>query len=377
MRTLIEISRGAITNNVKVFRKLVGKKKLLGICVKANAYGHGLVEVSEIALQAGADWLIVDSLEEGVNIREAGIEAPILIVGYVTLAELEKVFEYDFRITVYNKQTTKRLEQIAKKLKKSVRIHLKIETGTSRQGILPKEIIPFVKNIKSELVEIEGASTHFANIEDVLEPDFAEKQLETFKSVVELLKANKVKIKISHCANSAATILFPETYLDLVRVGVSTYGMWPSEQTRLSAHKKGRQEVSLRPAMTMKSIVAQIKDVPPGSCVGYGCTYEATKKTKIAVIPIGYYDGYDRKISNSGYVLIHGKRVPLRGRVCMNMIMVDISDIPNVRLEDPVVILGKQQSEEITAEQLAEWMGTINYEVTTKFRETLSRVVKK
>ncbi len=377
MRTSIEINRSALTNNIKVFRKLVGKKRVLSVAVKANSYGHGLVEASGIFVKAGADWLIVDSVEEGIELREAGIDVPILIVGYVPLKQLGKLFDYDFRAVVYNKQTAKKLSTLANSRRKKIGVHVKIETGTTRQGVTPKEIIPFIKTIKSDYIDIEGALTHFANIEDVLEHDFADKQLDIFKSTVELLKAHKLPLKYVHCANSGAAILFPKTHFNMVRVGIGAYGMWPSQETKLTAMRMHRNQLGLQPAMTVKSMIAQIKDVPAGSYVGYGCTYKTTKKSKIAIVPIGYFDGYDRKLSNTGYVLIHGKRAPVRGRVCMNMIMVDISDISNVRLEDPVVIMGKQKSESITAEQLGEWIGTINYEVTTRFREGLPRVIKK
>lgn len=391
MRTIIEVSRAALTNNIKLFKKIIGptsplgkprgyvgaSPRLLGVAVKANAYGHGLVEASQVFLKAGADWLIVDSVEEGAALREAGIDAPVLIAGYVPLADLEKVFDYDCRLVVYNKQTVKKLEQIAKKRKQIARVHLKIETGTMRQGIKPKEVIPLVRSIKSKYIEIEGAATHFANIEDVLEHEFAANQLDTFKAMVELLKANKVPLKYIHCANSAATILFPKTYFNLVRIGIAAYGLWPSPETKLSAVKMHRNQLRLEPAMTVKSMVAQVKEVAAGAFIGYGCTYKTTKKSKIAVVPIGYYDGYDRKLSNTAYVLIHGRRAPVRGRVCMNMMMVDVSDIPNVRLEDPVVVLGAQGKEEITAEQIAEWEGTINYEIVTRWREGLMRRVVK
>ncbi len=272
MRTTIEISRSALTNNIKLFRKIIGRDRLLGVAVKANAYGHGLVEAATVFQKAGADWLVIDSVEEGIILRRAGLSGPVLVVGYVPLHDLEKVFEYDFRLVVYNKQTVKKLEQIANQKKQIVRIHLKIETGTMRQGIMPKEVIPLVRSSKSRYLAIEGASTHFANIEDVLEHDFAAKQLDTFKATVELLKANKVPLKYIHCANSAATILFPETYFNLVRIGISAYGLWPSQETKLSAVKLRRNQLHLEPAMTVKSIVAQIKEVPARSFIGYGCT---------------------------------------------------------------------------------------------------------
>jgi len=195
-------------------------------------------------------------------------------------------------------------------------------------------------------------------------------QLEKFEKM-----AARFDPKIKHCANSAATMLFPKTYFDMVRVGISAYGMWPSNETRVAVAREVDREIVLEPVLTWKTLIAQIKDVPVGEYVGYGCSSRVSRDSKIAVLPTGYYDGYDRKLSNQAYVLINGKRAPLRGRVCMNMIMVDVTDIPESALEDEVVLLGSQGDETISAEQLGGWIGTINYEVTTRINERITRIV--
>ncbi|MCP2604995.1 alanine racemase [Candidatus Aminicenantes bacterium AH-873-B07] len=372
----IEINSSAFKSNIDQFKNLIGANRKLLIVVKANAYGHGIIEISRLATNYGADWLGVNSIEEGLIIKENKIDLPILILGYVQLSDLSEVVENNFRLVVYNKETIKKLGEIASKKKKKVYIHIKLETGTHRQGIRKEELLPLIKLIKNyPYLFIEGISTHFANIEDTTNHTYAQKQLDKFNSCIKLLKTNKISIQIKHTACTAATILFPETYFDMVRVGIGIYGLWPSKETYLSCLLRGRKPVNLKPILTWKTKIAQIKNVPEGSFIGYGCTYKTTRPTKLAVLPVGYYDGYDRKLSNSSYVLIKGKRAPLRGRVAMNMITVDITDIPGVKLEDEVVLLGNQGNEIISAEYLASLCGTINYEIVTRINPSIPRIV--
>ncbi len=223
---------------------------------------------------------------------------------------------------------------------------------------------------------MEGLATHFANIEDTTDHAFAQEQLRRFREGAAALDAQGFRVPLLHTANSAATILFPETQFGMVRTGIAAYGLWPSTETQVSALRMGREDVILRPALTWKTRVAQVKTVPTGAFVGYGCTYKTTHETRLAVLPVGYYDGYDRKLSNTGHVLIRGVRAPVRGRVCMNMIMVDVTDIPGVSLEEEVVLLGAQGEEVVTAEQMAGWIGTINYEVVTRIAEHVPRIPK-
>lgn len=370
--TTVEISKKNLIHNLGEFRKRVGKRIKIMAVVKANAYGHGILEVSKIASRSGVDWLGVASLEEGLFLRKNNIALPILILGYVPVLLLGEVIRNDLSFVVYNKQTIQKVDQEAKKLSKKAKVHLKIETGTNRQGIPACQVLDFIKFIKRKPnVLPEGICTHFANIEDTTDSSFAMEQLDRFNKVLQLIKAANIKIPIKHTACSAATILFPKTHFNLVRVGISLYGLWPSKETKISA----RNSLKLKPVLSWKTRIAQIKEVEKGESVGYGRAWWANKKTKIAVLPVGYWDGYDRKLSNSGRVLIHGQFAPVVGRVCMNMTMVDVTDIPKAKIEDEVVLLGKQGNNEVTAEELAQKMGTINYEVVTRINPLLPRKV--
>ena len=366
-KTWVEVNKKALQGNIRQFKDLIGEKVKLMAVVKANAYGHGLNEMARIAVELGVPWLGVDSIDEAIGLRKAGIKTPILILGYTLLSRLEDVVKYDLRQVVYNKETIEKLQQ--------GKVHLKIETGTSRQGIEKEELLELAKLIKKHpQIEIEGIYTHYANIEDTTDHSYAQQQLQRFKDAVELLEKNGVKIPIKHTACSAAVILFPETYFDMVRLGISMYGLWPSKETFVSAQEKDRK-IKIEPALTWKTKVAQIKKIKAGTPISYGLTEKASSDSKIAVLPIGYWDGYDRKLSGIANVLIKGKRCKVLGRVCMNMIMVDVSHLSDVKLEDEVVLLGKQGSEEITADELAQKIGTINYEVVTRINPLIPRIV--
>ena len=220
-----------------------------------------------------------------------------------------------------------------------------------------------------------GLGTHFANIEDTTDHGYAEGQYATFTEVVERLQSAGIEVPIRHAACSAAAILFTRTHLDMARIGISLYGIWPSKETYVSCLNRGRTALDLRPVMSWKTRVAQVKSVPEGSYVGYGCTYRATRDSRIAVLPVGYHEGFDRALSGVAHVLVRGRRAPICGRICMNMCMVDVSDIPGAALEDEVVLLGAQGEERITAEQLAGWCGTIAYEIVSRVHPALPRVV--
>lgn len=368
--TWVSVSRNALRDNIHQFRRIIGKDKILCPCVKSNAYGHGLVNASKIFLESGADWLAVNSIYEAEILRKAGITAPIYILGYVPLDALEEAVSLDCRLVVYNKETIDRLASI----KKPIKVHLKAETGNNRQGLLIKDLVEFSKYISQfKNIEIEGISTHFANIEDTTDHSYAELQLARFNEAFKALSDAGIKVPIRHSANSAATILFPETRFEMVRPGIACYGMWPSKETHISYEKEAGNGFNLTPAFTWKTKIAQIKTIGSDEYIGYGCTFKTSHETRLAILPIGYYDGYDRCISGA-HVLIHGKRAPLRGRVCMNIIMVEISDIPEAKIEDEVILIGKDGNEEISAELFGQWAGTINYEVTTRVNERISRV---
>lgn len=370
--TTVEISKKNLIHNLGEFRKRVGKRIKIMAVVKANAYGHGILEVSKIASRSGADWLGVVSLEEGLFLRQQNLNLPILVLGYIPLSGIEEAVRNDLSFLVYNLQTIKQAEIKAKKVKRKAKVHIKVETGTNRQGVAVSDLSHFAKFcLNKGNIFLEGIYTHYANIEDTLDPSFAMEQLGVFKKALQLMKEEGIKIPIRHTACSAATILYFETYFDLVRIGISLYGLWPSKETKISACNS----LDLKPVLSWKTKIAQIKEVEKGESVGYGRAWWANKKTKIAVLPVGYWDGYDRKLSNSGRVSIHGQFAPVVSRVCMNMMMVDVTDIPKAKIEDEVVLLGKQGKNEITAEELAQKMGTINYEVVTRINPLLPRKV--
>jgi alanine racemase len=374
MKTWVEISREALNYNLDQFKKLIGNSvKIMGV-VKANAYGHGLTEVAGV-ISDKVDWLGVDSFAEALKLRQAAIKKPILVLGYTELADLREAVKNNISLTVYNKETIERLGKIQiPNPHLNQKIHIKIETGTSRQGVPENEILDFIKFVKNyPSIEIQGLSTHYANIEDTTDSSFAMEQLAVFSRVTEILKKEGLT-PLRHTACSAATILFPETHFDMVRLGISMYGLWSSKETKAVAKNKNL-ELGLKPALVWKTIVAQIKTIKDSTSVGYGLTERVSRDSKIAILPIGYYDGYDRKLSSVGNVLIRGKRCKVLGRICMNMIIVDVTDVEKVELENEAVLLGRQGREEITAEELAQKTGTINYEIVTRINPLIPRKI--
>ncbi len=376
MLSWLEIDGAALRNNLAEFRRRVGPAVRLGAGVKANANGHGLLEVARVARGARADWLCVNNVEEAVALRAASHDGPILIMGYVPLDALEAVVEHDLRPVVYNPETVDRLAALAERARRRVRVHVKLETGTHRQGVMEADVPSFTARVRAApWLELEGITTHFANIEDTTDHRFAESQIAAFDRLTAAVTAAGGPVELRHTACSAAALLFTRTHLDLARIGISLYGLWPSKETYVSCLERGKPALDLRPAMTWKTRIAQVKTVAEGGYVGYGCTYRATRPTRIAVLPIGYHEGYDRGLQASAHVLVRGRRAPVRGRICMNMCMVDVTDVPGAALEDEVVLLGGQGDERITAEQLASWCGTISYEVVSRIHPSLPRVV--
>jgi len=372
----IEIDRRALVHNAGQFRALLGPGQRLMAVVKANAYGHGLLQVSDIALRAGADWLGVNSVEEGAALREAGVGAPILVLGAVLLEDLERAVRSDLRLTVYSRETVDALGRVAAKLKKKARVHLKVETGTQRQGVRAGDLLPMARRILSRRgLFLEGLSSHFANIEDTTSSAYPDTQLSLFRASAARLERAGIEIPMKHMSCTAASILFPATYFDMIRVGIGLYGLWPSKETLLSCRLQKRKPVELRPVLSWRSRIAQVKPVPKGAFVGYGGTFRTTRAGRLAVIPVGYYDGYDRKLSNAAYVLIRGRRAAVRGRVAMDFITADVTDIPGARLEDEVTLIGRDGREAITAECLAALAGTIGYEILARLNPQIPRIV--
>jgi alanine racemase len=372
----VEVDAKAIRNNVVEFRRRLGAGPKLGAVVKSNAYGHGMIEVARIALDAGADWLCVNNVREGASLRSAGLAAPVLVMGYVPLDELADVVAAGLQPVVYNVETLDRLNALASASGKTVPVHMKVETGTHRQGVLERDVPAFVRRIaEAPALTLAGVSTHFANIEDTTNHDFAESQIAAYARIAGTVATHYPEPFVRHTACSAAVLLFNRTHLELARIGISLYGLWPSKETYVSCLERGKPSLELMPALAWKTRIAQVKDVPEGGYVGYGLTWRATRPTRIAVLPVGYYEGYDRELSGLAHVLIRGRRAPVRGRVCMNMCMVDVTDIPGAVLEDEVVLLGRQGDERVTAEQFAAWCGTITYEIVSRIHPSLPRIV--
>jgi alanine racemase len=372
----LEISRSALVHNIREFRRVIGPRRKFLAVVKANAYGHGLLPVAGIALRHGVDWLGVNSVEEGAALRDAGFRCPVLVLGYTPLAALDEAVAGDLRLTVYNRETVRRLAAAARRQGKKAAVHVKVETGTRRQGVEVEDVGSFVRAVRGrpELV-LEGLSSHFANIEDTTKHEYPQRQLEAFLTACRTLEAQGVRVPVKHMSCTASTILFPETDFSMARVGIGLYGHWPSKETYLSCLQKKRRPLSLRPVLSWKARIAQVKRVAPDACIGYGCTYKTTRPTVLAVIPVGYYDGYDRGLSNAAHVLVRGRRAPVRGRVAMDFFMADVTDIPGVRLEDEVTLIGADGRERITADDLAGLAGTIAYEVLARLNPLIPRVI--
>ena len=367
----IEVSKSALAHNVQVIQSLIGYKTLLAPSVKANAYGHGLVGTARELVHAGADWLCVALIDEALSLRKSGIRIPLLIVGFVPMARLRDVLKTRASVFVYEPQTARTLSRLAMAARTKVNVHIKVDTGMGRQGLPPQELykfIQFLQNLKG--LRLEGIATHFASSDTPEHPQHFRKQLSTFAKLVREIKKDQAGLPLIHCANSAATLLEQQSHFDMVRSGLAVYGYYPGETVKTICLKRG---IQLQPTLTFKTRVAAVKELPKGACVSYGCTFITKRATKVAVLPVGYYDGIDRGLSNLGSVLIRSHRAPILGRVCMNITVVDITHISGGRQEDEVVIIGQQGRERIAVEDTAAQIGTINYEVTTRLRETLPR----
>lgn len=368
-KTWIEISESALRHNARAFLEIAGKSKLMAV-VKANAYGHGLVESARVFTRAGVHWLAVDNLDEALVLRGAGILQPILVLGYVPISCLRKAVQNDISLVVSNPETIKALGQGRGKVK----IHIPIETGFTRDGIIPENLRGILDLIgKHPNILIEGVFMHFANIEDTKSRSYADHQLAEFGKALQVFKEHKIDPKYLHTASSAASILYSDTHFNLLRVGISMYGLWPSEETRIRTSR-----LRLKPVMTWKTMVAQVKDVKKGTPISYGLTERMPRNGKVAVLPIGYSDGFDRSgFSRKGRVLIGGRYCKVLGRVCMNMTMVDVTGVKNIRPEDEVVLIGQQGKNRMTAEELADFAGTINYEIVARLNPKIPRIMVK
>lgn len=375
--TWCEVDVAALGANVRTLRSVIGDGPLLVPAVKANAYGHGLTLAARAFLDAGADWLGINALYEAAPLRDAGVTAPLYVMGAVDPADVAEALSLGCQLVVFDAAMVDAVIAAVEQRGDGppAPLHLKLETGNNRQGLGEEQALALARRIhRHPALALAGLATHFADVEDTTDHTFARSQLDRFVAFDEQLAAGGIRPRYRHVTNSAAAILWPEAHLELVRTGIACYGMWPSTESYVSALVAGRAQLELRPALTWKTRIVQIRDVPAGDYVGYGRTFRTTHPTRLAILPVGYYDGYDRQLSNLAHVLVHGRRAPVCGRVCMNMTMVDITAVPSAAMGDEVVLLGADGNERITAEQLAGWAGTINYEITTRINERIPRI---
>jgi alanine racemase len=375
-----EIDLTAISNNVRQLKGLLKPGCALMAVVKANAYGHGLIEVAGRVLKDGADFLGVARINEAIRLREGYIDAPMLIFGYTDPENAATLINYGLTQTIYTYESAKRLSDAAIRLGKKIKAHLKVDTGMGRLGILPCELrfpeprggildcavreVEMIAQLPG--ISLEGIYTHFATA-DHLDKTYALRQFEVFNFFIDEMKKYGIEFKVRHAANSAAIIDMPETHMDMVRAGISIYGVYPSDSV-----DKGK--VSLKPAMTLKSRVIHVKRVNAGFAVSYGATARTNQPTIIATVAIGYADGYNRLLSSKGRMLINGISVPVIGRVCMDQTMIDAGGVPDIAAGDEVVVIGSQGGVSISVDEIAHMINTISYEVFTGVSDRVQRI---
>ncbi|HZW04384.1 MAG TPA: alanine racemase [Anaerolineaceae bacterium] len=364
--TWAEVDLDAIAHNVRAFCRHAGPAVDVFAVVKANAYGHGAVRVARAALEAGATRLAVHRAIEGVELRRAGIDAPVLVMGYTPPQAAELVVRWGLTPSLITFEFAQALSAAAAAGGVRAPVHLKIDTGMSRYGLLPDEVVDFARALTAlPALELEGIFTHFATA-DAAELTHTRAQLAVFEGVLAALRQAGIEPPLAHACNSAAAMRLPEAHLNAIRPGIALYGMDPSSEWP--------PLFDLEPALTLKSRVSRVRDLPGGAGISYGRTYVTPGPERVALVPVGYGDGYHRILSNRSQVLIGGQRAPLRGRVCMDQFVVDVSAIPGVAQGDEVVLVGRQGKEHIRAEEVAGWAGTINYEVTTSLLPRVTRV---
>ena len=360
----VEIDLGRLRRNLQLIRRDLPRPVSLLAVVKDEAYGHGALDVARVALEEGAAGFGLSTLEEAMALREAGISAPLLLLGERQEAELPWCVEHDLTVCVNEPHTIRRLARIAAARGKRVAVHLKIHTGMSRYGVRWDEAPGLAGQIAAEKsLALEGVMTHFAQ-SDETDKTFANLQFSRFQEVLQGLAKHKIPVKLRHTCNSGGFLDLPHAHLDMVRVGILLYGVFPSSVCR--------RIPGIEPVMSVKARIAAIQKLKPGEVVGYGMRYTATSERRIAVLPIGYGDGFPR-VRNQGGALIHGRRAPLVGGIAMDAVMVDITDIPQAQMWDEAVIMGRQGNEEITVHDVAKLKNSVSYDVLTNWRLRLRR----
>lgn len=362
-----EIDLNKIENNMKRIKELAGDREVIAV-VKADAYGHGATSVAPVLLENGASKLAVAVIAEGIELRDAGIKEPIMILGYTPLELGEDLINYNIEQTVYDLEYAKELSNIAKKLGKKAKIHIALDTGMGRIGFLPNEesFKDVVEICNLDGLDVCGIFTHFSTADEE-DKTYTYEQFNKIKDFNDKLKEVGIDIKLKHASNSGAIIDLPETYLDGVRAGIILYGYYPSDEVN-------KDRLKLEPALTLKTRVSHVKTLDKDMYISYGRTFKTERKSVIATLPIGYADGYLRLLSGKAKVIINGKFANVVGRICMDQCMIDVTDIGDVKVSDEVILLGEDGDLKFNADDMAEAMGTINYEVLCMIRHRIPRI---
>ena len=363
--TICLIDHGALRWNLRQIRAKVGGQVKILSMVKANAYGHGAVAAAKTLAAAGSDAFGVATLDEGIELRQSGVGAPIVVVAGVYADQLEQFFSHALTPVIYDLSGLTELDAAVGKRRATLDIHLKIDTGMGRLGLCASEIESWLPSLHAlGALKIIGIFSHFSTAESV-DGDYTKMQLEIFTRVVARLRAAGMTA-LFHFANSAATITQPAAYFDMVRPGIMLYGAYPSPAMA--------QQITLKPVLTWQTKIVQLKKVPAATSISYGQTFITKRESLIATLPVGYADGYHRALSNRGEALVRGQRAPVAGRVCMDLTMLDVTDIRNVQQGDEVVLLGRQGGAEISADEMAGWANTISYEIFTSIGARVPRI---
>ena len=362
-----EIDLDKAAYNMKNIKKIVGDKEVIAV-VKADCYGHGADDLAPVFLENGASRLAVAILTEGIELRKKNITAPIMILGFTPLELSEELINNDIEQTVYDLEYAKKLSSLAEKFGKKAKIHIALDTGMGRIGFIPNEksIEDVVEIASLKGIEIIGIFTHFSTA-DEYDKTYTNEQFKKIKDFIAELEKRNINIPLKHVSNSGAIMDMPETYLDAVRAGIILYGYYPSNEVN-------KEKLDIKPILTLKTTISHVKEVEEGTSISYGRTFITKKKSKIATIPIGYADGYSRLLSGKAKVIINGKFAPVVGRICMDQCMIDVTDIGEVKVGDEVILLGEEGNLKFNADDFAEIMGTINYEITCMLKQRIPRV---
>lgn len=367
MRCRIILDQEALRHNYRTFVNLSAPSIAIPI-VKSNAYGHGLKETYSALKSANPPWFGVNYLTEAQELRTLGFTGRILVVGPIAASQVARAAELD--LDIFLVEPLMLAEWL--KLPKKPRAHLKVDTGMSRQGFLPEEIPSMIPDLKKNKDRLVGLCSHFSNVEDVLDQSYALQQLAKFDKVA-LEMTNEGFDLMPHIAASSSALIMPRARFAITRIGISLYGMWPSRTNQLSFMQSQSEKIELKPVMRWMTEVAIVKKVNVGQFIGYGCTYKALRDMRIAVLPVGYFEGYPRLASNRGYVLIQGEQCPIVGRICMNMMMIDVTHLAKVEVGTGVTLIGRDGSETIEASMIGDWAETIHYEIVTQLNPAIPK----